>query len=509
MVFWRLAVALLALGLSAGAWRTDMATAIDATRRTRKGPINGSYGAGIWVYGGKLFYVGVIREIEFEIPYYSVVVWALIDGAWTSYIGPEIGQGDDGGAGSSTVDGMSADMSGATLMIAYMGSLTPDREPPISPGPAPYIVFFNMDSCSYGSPILTFPGETWGALHSNLESVWVTDENDRCQIFATGAGSFILAQHDTLFSPNAIASIFTFQYSGGAWSGETWDYINYHGDPVTHQGTLHGRRSYLLSDLAVGGFSIGSEKHLLFVGGEGDLYEQILYGSGYNELATDLNIVPVAWLTTQDYVAGAVGKPGVRDNGDVMIPYQNSSGQLAIAKRISGSWSTEIVDDTKGVYTQRGDIAERDGGNCAAAYVLNDVWEVLWWDNANNQDSYSPPPAVATQTLWRSRYVTGAWTAPEAVVAADYWQRDVDVAVSGGAIYIIFQRYDSVWLSPFYEALGLLVILPEAIESTAAMGEYSGLTGGQPGGGDACGAGRALPAGGVGVRPGCSTYSAL
>lgn len=458
--------------------------------------------AGIFAYDGKLFYVCTQQNSSTSI---YVQVWVYSDGSWSDYVGPQI-KGPNYVGTPFARHMVSADAYSDSLWIAY--SVAADADTHLIDV---HCVRFDMSALEFDAPITDYTPEVESGnngifVHSNApydpgDGSTIHQSRDYFAshlIYATGASSFQLITQ-------ALPAIDDFLYiqlrlEVATYSSGTWSYAR-----------SVGRGDDEASDLIAAKLTAGSTKHCWFYGFYGDLYHQTIGGS-YTLVTDDLDLIPPWDVDAAVYPARgtAVGKP-FASGETVYIPYKTSGGAMALATYSGGSWSTETVDSTHTPYAHwtpsNGFFpTESNHGNFCAAYVLSGTLEVIWWDDANNYGSTSD----STQTLWRSRKVSGSWTEPVAVIADASWQKDVDVVVEGTTAHVIFQRYspsNSAMLTPWYITDGGSGgIEPESVELLIDPGPYSGLTGLGPGSG--CGTGARLPAGGAGVRRGCSTYTA-
>ena len=468
-----------------------MATKIDSSGYAYKGWGVGNT-SGVWSYNGSLYYVTGRHETE-EIVY--VQVWVYNGSTWTGYTGPAIG--DTGASTAYAYSSIAADVLGGTMWIAYQGKTSGGI-------PLPYIVRFDMDALTFGTPITSYndtpPHGAYNAFHSEDGITFTADVPSWNFIYATGTTSFTLFTHGTLGGFLHL-NIARSEYEAGVWVSQS----------------VVGRNSLTLSDMMVANLRDGMNRHIWFVSPAGVLYHQQI-GGAVNTVATDVKVITGTDDIGHVNLTGvAIGKPWFT-GFDIYLPYKSSSNTMKLAKYVSSTWSTETVDSSKVPYSHLftstpGSQVESDCGNIAAAYVLSGVPEVLFWDNANNLNQADGSPAATTQTLWRSRYVSGAWAAPTAAVASAAWQRDIDVVVVGTTAHVIFQRFDaSTWLTPWHEQItapgGTGTITVPSIAATSVFGSFSGIRGGVPSG-EGCGSGPGLPSSAGTIYPGCSTYTAL
>lgn len=465
---------------------------IDASSITTKGAFHANYGAQLFLRSGRLFLAAVYSDGS---TYANVIVWYWAAGVWLGLIGPSVLKPT--AMSLFDVSTIAADATGGSLWIAYNG--TKDFGGIGVYLNIPHVVRFDMDTLAYDTPITTWPHDSDGGTHTNAAGLILSDVALRRHIWATSSGAFTLATQGTL-GGDLHTNIYTTSYSGGSW-----------GTPAVRGRALATQAG---SDLIAGGGTWGGAQHLIFATGDGALYHQQI-GSSASLIASDLKM-PTSTVgpDTLTLSASSIGK-GFYESGDIVVPYKNSAGYIAVAKRISGVWSTETVNTTKTVYSpeiQAPARVESNHGSPAGAWYINGAWNVAWWDDANNNAVLRGAAAAAQQTLWRSTYSSGAWSAPSALIQDTYLMHDVDAMVDGTTLRLIYQVYDTYYLNPWVlfssEGAAGTIQMP-GIESTSSFGAFSGITGGKPGTGLGCGSGGALPRLGPGIRSGCKTYTAV
>lgn len=455
-----------------------------------------AHNAAVFIANGSAFIVGVIfgPGIHDEV---KLVVWQGIAGqVWIGSAGPSTGYPSNDFI--YYLDSYSASMRDGVIYIAYPAIWRVNPEQPMYYNDMTVnVARFNTATFSWDS-VIAGPEEVgwdfYGGFFSNIPEN-PTDRYNGIGIVADAASDItIVANRGTW--PD-LAFIGSFRYTG-SWSAcDTEVPITNPNDPTEvpalvatlDDGTYFYTR-YNSIDCTSASLYCGQIR-----GGYGTLIASDVYVSRSD--AGYPRTVP------------SIGKPWLED-GDAMIPYKATSGYLKVGKRVSGTWSSEVVDETKTVRRSQPQpsvfyTGEVMGTNASAIFYSDGVWSAIWWDNANEW-----PGNSSNQTLWWSRKESGAWTTPVVMVQDTSNQRSPHVGVYGSTVGVAFERNGVIWYHQI--SAEQTIIGDDGIPSAEAIGLPSGLIGGRLGKGQSCGApgSRPLPRGGNQLRcRGAATYTGI